>query len=110
MLLNNKVQLIGHLGMNPDIRTFGESKMARMSLATDASYRNADGEYVQNADWHTLVIWGPLASAAEKVLSKGKKVAVNGKLVNRSYDDKDGKRNYTTEIHVAEFLLLEKKK
>jgi len=108
MQLNNKVQLIGHLGMKPDIRTFGDSKMARVSIATDGSYRNAEGKYVQNAHWHTLVIWGKLAMVAEKHLDKGKKVAVNGKLVNRSYEDKEGKKNYTTEVHVAEFLVLEK--
>lgn len=108
MQLNNKVQLIGHLGMKPDIRTFGDSKMARVSIATDGSYRTAEGKYVQNAHWHTLVIWGKLAAVAEKHLDKGKKVAVNGKLVNRSYEDKEGKKNYTTEVHVAEFLVLEK--
>lgn len=108
MQINNQVQLIGHIGMDPELRTFGDSKMARISLATDASYR-AKGEYVRKSDWHTLVIWGPLAISAEKLLSKGKKVAVTGKLVNRSYEDKDGTRKYTTEVQVDEFLVLDKK-
>ncbi len=108
MQLNNKVQLIGHLGMKPKIHSFGESKMARMSLATDASYRAADGKYVQNAHWHTLVVWGKAALAAESRLDKGKKVAVTGKLINRSYEDKEGIKKYSTEIHVSEFLVLEK--
>lgn len=108
MQIKNKVQLIGHLGMDPSIKSFGESKMARMSIATDASYRKADGEYVQNAHWHNLVAWGKLASVAEKILAKGKKVAINGKLVNRSYTDDNGKKNYTTEVHVSEFILLDK--
>jgi single-strand DNA-binding protein len=108
MLINNKVHLIGRLGMNPEIREFGDSKMARVSLATDASYRNKEGEMVQNAHWHTLVMWGPVASHAEKMLEKGKQIAINGKLINRSYKDKTGSKNYATEVHVAEFMVLER--
>ncbi len=105
--LVNKVQLIGRLGMNPEVRTFeNKNTMARMSLATDASYKNADGKKVQEAHWHTLVAWGGAAKIAEKYLKKGKEVAVLGKLVNRSYTDKDGNKRNATEVHVSEFNLL----
>ncbi len=110
MRLSNKVQLIGYLGMNPEVRSFGESKMARLSIATDSSYRNKQGQKVEQADWHTLVIWGKGAELAEKLLSKGRKVAIDGKLVSRSYENKEGKKNYITEVHVSEFLLLDKNK
>jgi single-strand DNA-binding protein len=105
--LVNKVQLIGRLGMNPEVRTFeNKNTMVRMSLATDASYRNTEGKKVQEAHWHTLVAWGNTAKIAEKYLKKGKEIAVLGKLVNRNYTDKDGNKRNATEVHVNEFKLL----
>ncbi len=105
--LVNKVHLIGRLGMNPEVRTFeNKNTMARMSLATDASYRDSDGKKVQEAHWHTLVAWGSNAKIAEKYLKKGKEIAVLGKLVNRSYTDKEGNKRTATEVHVNEFKML----
>jgi single-strand DNA-binding protein len=103
--LVNKVQLIGRLGMDPEVRTFDKSKMARMSLATDASYMR-NGERVKDAHWHTLVAWGSTAERANKLLKKGKQIAINGKLVNRTYTDKDGIQRTATEVHVSDFKLL----
>jgi single-strand DNA-binding protein len=105
--LRNKVQLIGNLGNAPEIKTFdGGKKMARFSVATDESYRNAKGEKVKETQWHNLVAWGKLAGIVEKYLTKGKEVAVEGKLVSRSYNDKEGNKKYITEIQVNELLLL----
>ena len=105
--LKNKVQLIGHLGNQPDIRTTESGKKwARFSVATNEIYRNAKGEKVTETQWHNLVAWGKVAEIAEKFLSKGSEVAIDGKLVNRSYADKEGNKKYVTEVQVNEVLLL----
>jgi single-strand DNA-binding protein len=105
--LKNKVQLIGNLGNAPEVKTFESGKkVANIRIATSEIYRNAKGEKVKETQWHNLVMWGKLADIAEKYLTVGKEVAVEGKLVNRQYTDKDGNKKYFTEIQVNELLLL----
>lgn len=105
--LKNKVQLIGNLGGKPEIKeTESGKKLAQFSVATNESYRNAKGEKITETQWHRLVAWGKLAEIAEKYLDKGKEVAIEGKLVNRSYTDKEGNKKYITEIQVNELLML----
>ena len=108
--LKNKVQLIGNLGANPEIKTLdGGRKLARFSVATSETYRNAKGDKVTDTQWHTLVAWGKVAEIAEKYLQKGSEVAIEGKLINRSYNDKDGNKKYITEVQVNEVLMLGEK-
>jgi single-strand DNA-binding protein len=105
--LKNKVQLIGNLGQNPEIKTFaGGRKLAKFSIATSESYRNVNGEKVNETQWHNLVAWGKLADIVEKYVTKGSEVAVEGKLTYRTYNDKDGNKKYYTEIQVNELLML----
>jgi single-strand DNA-binding protein len=105
--LKNKVQLIGNLGNAPEVRnTESGKKLARFSVATNESYRNAKGEKVTETQWHNLIAWGKIADIAEKYLAKGTEVAVEGKLMTRNYTDKDGNKKYVTEIQVHELLLL----
>lgn len=105
--LKNKVQLIGNLGGKPEVKnTESGKKLAQFSIATNESYRNAKGEKVTETQWHRIVAWGKLAEIAEKYLDKGKEVAIEGKLVNRSYIDKDGNKKYITEIQLNELLML----
>ena len=105
--LKNKVQLIGHVGQKPQSRTFdGDKKMVRFSVATNESYRNAQGVKVTDTQWHNLVAFGKVAEIAEKYLDKGTEVALEGKLVNRNYTDKEGVKKYVTEVQVSELLLL----
>jgi len=105
--LKNKVQLIGNLGNNPEVKTLDSGKkMARFSMATSEIYRNAKGEKVEETQWHNLVAWGKLAEIAEKYLQKGSEIALEGKLINRSYNDAEGIKKYITEIQVNELLLL----
>lgn len=104
--LRNKVQLIGRLGAPAEIKDFDGKKMARFSLATNEYYRNAKGEKIEDTQWHQVVAWGKLADIAEKYTDKGKEVAVEGKLNNRSYNDKDGNKKYITEVQANELLLL----
>ncbi len=105
--LKNKVQLIGHLGNAPEVKTTESGKkLARFSVATNESYRNTKGEKVTETTWHNLVAWGKVADIAEKYLNKGSEVAIEGKLINRSYSDKDGNKKYITEVQVNELLML----
>ena len=109
--LKNKVQLIGNLGNNPEIRTTeGGKKMARFSVATNETYRTAKGDKVTETQWHNLIAWGKVADIAEQFLTKGSEVAIEGKLINRNYVDKDGKKRYVTEVQVNEVLMLGDKK
>jgi single-strand DNA-binding protein len=108
--LKNKVQLIGNLGNAPEIKTLESGKkVARFSMATDESYRNAKGEKVTDTQWHTLVAWGKIADLAEQYLGKGSEVAIEGKLMHRDYTDANGIKRYITEVEVNEMLLLDKK-
>lgn len=108
--LRNKVQLIGYVGMNPEVKTFGEGKTrVQFSIATNESYKNKNGEKVEETQWHNIVVWGKGAELASSLIKKGVEIAVEGKLTSRKYDDKDGNTRYITEIVMNEFLLLGKK-
>jgi single-strand DNA-binding protein len=105
--LRNSVKLIGHLGKDPEVRTFESGKkMATFSIATSDSYKNQKGEKIQDTQWHNIVIWGKLADIAGQYLKKGSEVAVEGKLVHRAYETTAGEKRYTTEISVNEMLML----
>lgn len=107
--LKNKVQLIGNLGNDPEIKNLADGKkMARFSLATNESYRNDKGEKVQETQWHNLVAWGKVAELCENLLSKGSEIAIEGKLCHRDYTDSNGIKRYITEVQVNELLLLSK--
>lgn len=108
--LKNKVQLIGNLGQNPEIKTTESGrKLARFSIATHETYRNAKGETVKETQWHNMVAWGKVAEISEKYLTKGSEVVIEGKLVSRTYNDKEGNKKYITEVQVNEVLRLGEK-
>lgn len=108
--IKNKVQLIGNLGQAPDVKTVGDGKkVANLSLATSENYKNTKGEKVSETQWHSVIAWGKLAEIAEKYLVKGTEVAIEGKLVNRNYTDKQGIKRYVTEVQASELLILTKK-
>ena len=91
--LRNKVQLIGNLGNDPEIVLLENgSKLAKFSIATNESYKNAEGEKVTDTQWHNIVAWGKTAEIVENYLIKGKEVAIEGKLVSRSYETKEGEK------------------
>jgi single-strand DNA-binding protein len=105
--LRNSVRLVGNLGMDPDVRNLDSNKkVARLSLATSESYKNDKGEKVTDTQWHNLVLWGNQAKFAEEDLKKGDSIAVDGKLTNRNYTDKDGIKRYVCEVVVNEFIKL----
>jgi single-strand DNA-binding protein len=107
--LRNKVQLIGHVGNDPEIKTFdGGKKLAKLAIATNESYKNEKGEKVEETQWHNLVAWGKTAEIIEKYVVKGKEIAIEGKLTHRSYEDKNGEKRYVTEVVIDELLMLGK--
>ncbi|MGJ8660262.1 MAG: single-stranded DNA-binding protein [Cellulophaga fucicola] len=107
--LRNRVQLIGNLGNDPEIMNLdGGKKLARFSVATNETYKNAAGEKVTDTQWHNVVAWGKTAEIVENYLTKGKEIALEGKLVNRSYETKEGEKKYSTEVNCNEILMLGK--
>ena len=107
--LRNKVQLIGNLGNDPEIITLDSGKkLAKFSIATNESYKNQEGERVTDTQWHNVIAWGKTAEIIETYVTKGKEVAIEGKLSHRSFDDKEGNKRYTTEVVCTELLMLGK--
>ena len=108
--VKNKVQLIGNLGNAPEIKVLdGGKKLARLSLATNETYKNAKGEKITETQWHNVIAWDKTAEIVEKYFTKGLEVLVEGKLVNRNYTDKEGVKKYVTEVQASELLILTKK-
>ena len=105
--MKNRVQLIGNAGNEPEIKNFeGGKKLANLTIATNDSYKNDKGERVEQTEWHTVVAWGKTAEIIEKFVTKGKQIAIDGKLTHRSYDDKIGEKRYITEVVASEIMLL----
>lgn len=103
------MRLTGRLGAAPEMRELeNEKKVAKISLATNFYRKNGKGETVEETHWHQLVLWNRQAEIAEKYLNKGSQVAIEGRLANRFYTDKDGVKHYVTEVIVSELLLLGK--
>ncbi len=108
--LNNKVQLIGYLGANPEVKTLkNNNKLARLSIATTERYTDKKGEKQENTQWHNIVAWGKTAELAERFLKKGSRTAITGKLSNRSYENQKGEKRYITEVVASEILFLDNK-
>ncbi|MEC3905975.1 single-stranded DNA-binding protein [Tamlana sp. 2201CG12-4] len=105
--LRNKVQLIGNVGQEPTIVNLESGKkLVRLSLATNENYKNGKGEKQTDTNWHNLVAWGKTANFIEKYVTKGKEIVIEGKLTNRSFEDKDHVKRFVTEVIVNEILLL----
>jgi len=107
--MKNRVQLIGNVGNDPEIKTLENGKkLAHITIATNDHYKNDKGEKVEQTEWHRVTAWGKTAEIIEKYVVKGKEVGIDGKLTHRSYDDKNGEKRYITEVVVNEILLLSK--
>ncbi|HEY6144205.1 MAG TPA: single-stranded DNA-binding protein [Flavobacterium sp.] len=107
--MKNTVQLIGHVGNDPEIKTFdGGKKVANITIATNEVYYKENGDKVEQTEWHKVVAWGKTAEIIEKYVTKGKEIGIEGKLTHRSYDDKNGEKRYVTEVVANEVLLLGK--
>lgn len=108
---NNRVFLIGRLGADPELKETAAGKtVAHMKMATNESYQNSQGERITETQWHTLVAWGKLAEKARVEMVKGTELSVEGKIVYRSYVDKDGAKKHAAEITVSNMSLIRQPK
>jgi len=108
--IKNKVQLIGNLGQAPEIINFENgNKLAKLSLATNESYKTLKGEKITDTQWHNLIAWGKTADIIEKHLKKGQEIAIEGKLIHETFDGLNGLKNYSTKIQINELVMLGKK-
>lgn len=97
----NKVQLIGNLGRDPEVRYSGDGRaIANLTIATTETWKDQSGQRQEKTEWHRVVIFGPLAEVAEKYLKKGQSAYFEGKLQTRKWSDQSGNERYTTEIVV----------
>jgi single-strand DNA-binding protein len=109
--LRNRVTLIGNLGQDPQIKTLDDGrKVAHFTLATNDGFKNADGQKIEEATWHNIVAWNGIAETASKFLKKGREVALEGRIVYRTYEDKKGVVKNITEIVLNDFLFLQSSK
>lgn len=107
----NSACLIGNLGKNPELKyTASGQPIANFSVATSETWKDKQGAKQQKTTWHNIVIWGKLAEVAGKYLTKGSTVYLEGKIDNRSYDDKDGNKRYVSEIVCDKMIMLGGKK
>jgi single-strand DNA-binding protein len=105
--MKNRVTLIGNLGQDPETKTTETGKkVAHFTMATDDGYKNAEGQKIKETTWHNIVAWNGLADIAGKYLKKGKEVAVEGRIVYRTYEDKKGTTKNITEIVLNDLVLL----
>ena len=108
--LRNTVRLVGRLGIDPKVNKFKNgTQVVTFRLATDESYNNKEGERVENTQWHQITVWNGLSKVAEKYLKKGMEVTIEGRLVHRNFEDKNGKTIYITEVEAHDLLLMGKK-
>ena len=103
----NKVILVGNLGQDPELRYTGSgTAVCNIRLATNESYKDASGEWVERTEWHSVVAWARLAEICNEYLKKGSQIYIEGSLQTRNYEDKDGITRYITEVMCSELLLL----
>ena len=103
----NKAILVGNLGKDPELRyTPSGTAVCTFSLATTDRFKNKQGEQQERTEWHNIVVWAGLAEICGKYLTKGKQIYIEGRIQNRSYDDRDGNKRYITEIVANEMQML----
>ena len=107
----NKVILLGYLGKDPEIQHFDSGvKKAAFSLATTETYKNKEGNKVEQTEWHNIVLWRNLADVAEKYLKKGAQIYIEGKIRTRSWEDKENNKRYVTEVIGDNMTMVGNKK
>ena len=103
----NKAILVGNLGKDPELRyTPSGTAVCTFTLATSERFKNKQGEQQDRTEWHNIVVWAGLAEICGKYLTKGKQVYIEGRIQNRSYDDRDGNKRYISEVVANEMQML----
>lgn len=103
----NRVTLLGHLGQDPELKyTPSGQAVTRLRLATSDRWKDKNGEWQDRTEWHTVVCWAKMAETASQYLTKGSQVFIEGRLQTRSWDDKEGKKHYSTEVVANDMVML----
>jgi single-strand DNA-binding protein len=103
----NKVILLGNLGADPEIKYTPSNKpVCNLSLATNEVWKDKSGQKQERVEWHRVTIWGDMAENCQKYLSKGSQIYLEGKIQTRTWDDKEGKKRYSTEIVAEKVVFL----
>lgn len=106
----NKAMIIGRLGADPEVRyTQNNTAVANLSVATSDRYKDKNGEWQETTEWHRIVAWGRLAEICQQYLNKGSQVYIEGPIQTRSWEDKEGQKQYTTEIKALAMQMLDSK-
>ncbi|HKI46172.1 MAG TPA: single-stranded DNA-binding protein [Balneolales bacterium] len=104
----NKVMIIGHLGIDPEVRyTQNNTAVATLRVATNERYKDNNGEWQENTEWHRVVAWGRLAEYAQQYIKKGTQVYIEGSIQTRSWEDQQGQKRYMTEIKARTIKILD---
>lgn len=107
----NKAIIIGRLGSDPELRfTQSNTAVANMSIATSERYKDSNGQQQETTEWHKVVVWGRLAEICGEYLTKGSLVYIEGPIQTRSWENKEGQKQYTTEIKALTMQMLDTKK
>lgn len=108
--MKNKVQLIGRLGNEPELKEVGNGqRLLRLNLATNERFRTTDGNWKDDTQWHPVVAWGKQAERLAAQVKKGSALLVEGRLVHRTYETKEGEKRYSTEVVLGEYQLMDPK-
>jgi single-strand DNA-binding protein len=103
----NKAIILGNLGKDPEVRfTPGGQAVANFTIATNESWKDKNGQQQERTEWHRIVVWGKLAELCGEYLKKGRQAYVEGRIQTREWQDKEGKKNYTTEIVANQVQFL----
>ena len=102
----NRVTLLGRIGQDPEIKTVRETKVAKLSLATSESYKDKQGNKVENTEWHNLELWDGLAKIAESYLKKGSQIYVDGKIKTDKWETDSGEKRSAVKIRVTSLTML----
>jgi len=102
----NKVQLLGNIGKDPEVRETKSGNIVNMVMATSEKYTDKSGQKQENTEWHNLVVFGKLADVVAKYVKKGDKLYVEGSITTRKWEDKEGNTRYTTEVKVRDLTML----
>ena len=102
----NKVQLLGNIGKDPEVRETKAGNIVNLVMATSEKYTDKSGQKQENTEWHNLVVFGKLADVVAKYVKKGDKLYVEGSITTRKWEDKEGNTRYNTEIKVRDFTML----
>jgi len=103
----NRVILVGRFGKDPELKDIKSGqKVANFSLATDRQWKDKDGNREKTVTWHNMVAWGKTAELIAEYFHKGDQIYIEGRIDNRSYEDKDGNKRYVSEVVMESFQFV----